>query len=419
MINNIMTVSARLFILPIAIIVTQIGFAADYEEAPVFKASQLLNKNMRTGENFTVNEKVVNHGFMNQYTVETKWGAFTAKSDAQLRLGLHEVTVMGIIEEMLANDEVTKAAEEHGTDTYENAKNLVSDPGEALDGAVEGAKKLFSLGKRAWNDKSATSIQEDSKWESLVGFSGKKREYAAQFKIDPYTTNLLMEEALDKLTWTTHSTKLASGFLVSLIPVVGIAATVSNTSDVLNEVLVLKSPLELREDNIRSLIDVGINQTVIDLFMRNEYFTPTSQTLFVEALASMKSTKGLEALVGIATLSDDVETAILRQRQMQMYASYHNHIKPIEHFLSLGNMAYAVTSEDTTLVVSPMDYLVWTKDVDDVAKSIRQNDKAHNGTFELWIAGKSSKTAASMLKDTGWSLHINAENSLLGNSDKS
>ena len=81
-------------------------------------------------------------------------------------------------------------------------------------------------------------------------------------------------------------------------------------------------------------------------------------------------------------------------------------------------MAYAITSEDTTLVVSPMDYLVWTKDVDDVAKSIRQNDKAHNGTFELWIAGKSSKTAASMLKGMGWSLHINAENSLLGNSDK-
>ena len=65
------------------------------------------------------------------------------------------------------------------------------------------------------------------------------------------------------------------------------------------------------------MIDVGHKTTVIDLFMRNEYFTPTSQTLFVEALASMKSTKGLEALVGIATLSDDVETAILRQRQMQ------------------------------------------------------------------------------------------------------
>ncbi|MGB5709115.1 MAG: hypothetical protein WBM41_20075 [Arenicellales bacterium] len=419
MINNFMKVSARLFIFPIVFIVSQTGFAAEYEEAPVFKASQLLNKNMRAGENFTVNEKVVNHGFMNQYTVETKWGDFTAKSDAQLRLGLHEVSVMGIIEEMLANDEVTKAAGEQGTDTFENAKKLVSNPGEVLDGAVEGTKKLFSLGKRAWNDKSASSTQEDSKWESLVGFSSKKREYAAQFKIDPYTTNPLMEEALDKLTWTTHSTKLASGFLVSLIPVVGVAATVSNTSDVLNEVMVLKSPLELREDNIRSLSDVGINQTVIDLFMRNEYFTPTSQTLFVEALASMKSTKGLEAVIGIATLSDDVETATLRQRQMQMYASYHKHIKPIKHFSSLGDMAYAKTSEDTTLVVSPVDYLFWTKDVDEVAKSIRQNDNDHNGKLELWIAGKFSEATASMLKDMGWSLHINAENSLLGNADKS
>ena len=418
MTQHLFTTNSRLLLVAIAFFVSHPVYAANYETTPTFKASQLLEKKMLAGKNFTIDDKVVNRGFMNQYSVKTKWGIFTAKSDAQLRLGLHEVAVMAVIEEMLANDEVSKAAEEKGTDTYENAKKLVSDPGKALEGAVEGAKKLFSLGKRAWKDKSASSIQEDSKWESLVGFSGQKREYAAQFKIDPYTTNPLMQDALDKLTWTTHSTKLTSGFLISLIPIVGIAATVSNTSDLLNEVLVLKSPLELREGNIKSLNNLGINNTVINLFMQNKFFTPTSQTLFVQALASMKSVEGLEAIIGTATLSENVEIALLRQRQMQMYANYHKHIKPIDQFISLGNLTYAITSKDVKIVVSPMDYLSWTKDVHQAALSMRQNDRFQNGKFELWIAGSSSKTAASMLQDMGWILHINAEKSLLGNTDK-
>ncbi len=409
----------QVFTLLVAFILfSRAGLAAEYEQPPVFNAAELLSESMLKGENFKVNEKVTNEGFMNNYTIETKWGSFNAKSDAQLRLGLHEVAVMATIEEMLANDEVTEAAKEQGTGSYENAKNLLSDPEKILDGAVEGAKKLFSLGKRALNDDSAKSVQEDSTWESLVGFSGKKRKYAAELKVDPYTTNPLMQEALDKLTWTGHSAKLASSFLISLIPVVGLAATVSNTTDLLNEVLVLKSPLELREINIKSLNDLGINQTVIDLFMQNAYFTPTSQTLYVQALAAMGSVKGLENIVGIASVSSDVENTILRQRQMQMYANYHQNITPVTDFLSLGSMVYARTKDGRNLVVAPIDYLTWTKGVHKAADTIKQESEASTQPPVLWLTGKASEKSAALLKELGWELHENAEKTLLGNKDK-
>ena len=59
--------------------------SSDYEEAPEFKASEILTADMLSGENFRVREEVGSDGYWDIYTVETEFGEFTAHGWIDLR----------------------------------------------------------------------------------------------------------------------------------------------------------------------------------------------------------------------------------------------------------------------------------------------------------------------------------------------
>ena len=65
--------------------------AADYEEPPVLKASDLLPADLLKGEHHEIEAQVVNDGFMNHFTIRSDFGTFEAKSLALVEVRVREV----------------------------------------------------------------------------------------------------------------------------------------------------------------------------------------------------------------------------------------------------------------------------------------------------------------------------------------
>ncbi|MDH3691849.1 MAG: hypothetical protein OEU36_20605 [Gammaproteobacteria bacterium] len=51
-----------------------------YEEPPVLTASAILPKELMSGPNFQVEDKVINDGYMNTYRIKSKFATFRAPS---------------------------------------------------------------------------------------------------------------------------------------------------------------------------------------------------------------------------------------------------------------------------------------------------------------------------------------------------
>ena len=64
-------------------ICTHLSWAA-YEEPPVLRAKSILSTELLKGENHAVQDKVINDGLFNHYTVETRFGTFKAASTGDL-----------------------------------------------------------------------------------------------------------------------------------------------------------------------------------------------------------------------------------------------------------------------------------------------------------------------------------------------
>ncbi len=75
--------------------------AADYESStPNLKASRLLAKDTLKGPNHTVQERVVNRGFMNHYRIMSPFGQFAAAGDAMVVKRVYEIAAIAELRRM-------------------------------------------------------------------------------------------------------------------------------------------------------------------------------------------------------------------------------------------------------------------------------------------------------------------------------
>ncbi len=192
---------------------------------------------------------------------------------------------------------------------------------------------------------------------------------------------------------------------------IGLALSVSEGSRLLNDMIAVTPPVDLRMMNRKKMQEMDINSDIIDLFMDNTIFTPRQQTLIVFALEAMKGTKnrGLFLKLAIKTAEEDI--AFFRQRMAQMYAGYHREIGKIESFVPLGKFVAARNVKGTLVFNVPLDHMVWTENtakifdlIDRQADALSKNKEKH-----LWISGTVTPLARKQIIQKGWKLYEKSE----------
>ena len=130
------------------------------------------------------------------------------------------------------------------------------------------------------------------------------------------------------------------------------------------------------------------------------------KTLWRKTLSNAKIS-GRRSLVKFAVLSDDADLAFFRQRQAQMYAAYHQKVAPLQQFVQVGEITAAKTNTDALVLNVPLDHLMWTRDIAEVADALDRwvEAMAAFSSKHLWIAGTLSVQARKQLETRGWHIH--------------
>jgi hypothetical protein len=387
-----------------------------YESLSVLSASKTLPPQLLSGANYRVQEKVMNDGFMNTYTIDSSFGGFKAVSTALLRQRIQEVHAMAAMEKLKGTKEFADSIKASGLSTLSAAKDMVFQPVKTAGEVASGIGVAF---RRAGDSLfgSKRSDAEDSRFKSLIGFSNYKREYAYDLGVDVYSRNEVLQDKLNDIAWTGFAGGLTVSAALAAVPGgAGIAMTAIGTTRLTTQIFRNTAPADLRRMNIEKLNKMGIEPSTIEAFINESTFTPREQTLLVAALDEMMGVRDRERVVQMAALTNNPDMAYFRQRQAEMYAGYHKSVAPIAQFVGLGQLVAARAQNGTLVFNVPLDYLVWTESF---AKLAANTDKFANQLGgikrkELWVTGMVSPRTRAEMQRMDWKVYDRAEPLIVG-----
>ncbi len=374
--------------------------AGPFEQPQVFTASNLLPGNVLAGVNYSVDQHVVNDGFLNIYTINSTYGKIKAVSTARLYKRIHEMNVINKIVNMSKSKEFIGGVAEKGKDVVKGAVNVVLHPIDTITGTVSGVGKIF--GRVSENVTERARSDQESRFKSIIGYSKTKRDYANQLKVDVYSRNALLQAELDSLTTSGYAGNMLASLAISAFT--GPIVTATGTTNLLNKVVKDMAPQDLRIMNREKLAKMGVMDATANAFIKNSSYSPREQTVLVNALFEMKNTRGRDVFVKFATPADHYDVTYFRQLQAEMYADHNRNIAPIKQFIKLGSFTTAVTGNNAVEVCFPMDYLLWTVDMAKAATALTNEINALNWVTKkhMYITGSLSPLARKSLTHLGW-----------------
>ena len=385
-----------------------------YEPATTLSASKILPPDLLSGPNHRVEERIYNDGFLNRYTVLSKFGGFVAVSTPMLRKRIAEINAMVRMEQIQGTKEFAASLKEAGTDTLSGFKNLVTQPVDTVKGAVSGLAVAFRRAGDAITGPKRSDAEE-SRLKDLIGFSKTKREYAHQLGVDVYTDNEKLQDRLNSIAWAGYGGGLTWAAAMSAVPGgAGLAITISGSHRLLNDVFRTTPPVDLRRMNGEKLKAMNVHAEVADVFLNNPVYSPRYQTLLVNALDEMKGVGNRATFVRLAAATTDKDIAAFRERQAEMYAGYHKAVAPLETFLALGEFAAARTAKNEVVFNVPLDHLVWTEAIASLltAADSRVTQLTRPANKQLWVTGTVSARAKKEIENRGWQVQERSEERL-------
>jgi hypothetical protein len=378
-----------------------------YEPSAALSASRILPPELLSGPNHRVQEGVKNDGIVNIYSIDSRFGSFTAVSTAMLRIRIQEINAMDRMDKLKGTKEYGDSLKASGLDTLVAAKNMIFQPVKTTKEAVSGVGLMFRrAGDSLFGAK--RSDAEDSRFKTLIGFSNYKRDYAHQLGVDVYSRNQVLQDRLNEVAWTGFAGGMTVSVAMAAVPGgAGVAMTAISTTRLTTAIFQTTPPQDLRRMNTEKLKAMGIDEHTIDTFISDSVFSPREQTMLVSALDEMKGVAERDRLVQLAALTDKADVAYFRQRQMEMYAGYHRAVSPIERFIGVGPVPAARTVKGALVFNIPVDYVVWTEDV---ARVVTTADNLANqlpgiSEKQIWVTGTLSPRARAAMQRLNWKIY--------------
>lgn len=386
---------------------------ADFEKPGVLKAQSVLEPQFLKGENYTVDEEVQNDGILNHYSVKSSFGDFKAHDTSSLRTLVGEIKAIAAMKKIETDDTAIESLKQSGKNTVTGLKNLVSDPQGTFEGAAAGVSSLFNRAKGTVGKRQVTEA-EDNQMAQLLGFSKSKGKIATRFGVNVYSRNEILQAELDRLAWADYLGGLGVGVATSVVPGVGgVLLTTSGTARLINEAINTTPASELWLQNKNKLLEMGMNEDTIELFLNNPVFSPALQTVMVAALESLKGVDNRELYIKVALQASDPEMARVVTESVVLTAGYHKNIAPLKHLSPMARLVRAEKDDGSIVVILPGDHIIWSEKVADVTRSLVEKRGAKGAGLEAWVSGDFSPMAHDKMKEMGWSVYANSRSRLL------
>jgi hypothetical protein len=396
----------------IALLVTGAGLtlagaatAADYEIPSSRPVSAVIPAELVKGPDHTVLDPVVTDGYMYHYRLTSTHGPFEATGTGALRKLVHEIWAIGELKNISGSEAFVKALGAQALKPVEFAKNVITKPGETLTGVPKGVGRLFSnIGTSVTN---TPDPAQESRTKELAQIGSFKRDYANRFKVDPYSSNPVLQDELNKIAkaaalglWTAS---------IGTMPISGPAGAVLTATSLgqsFNNVVASEPPSRIRTINEDKLAAAGISGDLAKRFLDHETYTPRQDLILVDSLHRLQGVPGRDRYLENALKAQDEVEANFFVNTAQILRGYHETREPITGITMLDALTVAQTRSGVALIPFALDHGVWTANADRLSQHLKANYRVPGfaGKFELWVTGTLSPLAKQELQARGFTV---------------
>ena len=379
------------------------GGAAEYETQANKAVGQAVPAAVAAGPDYTVKDPVVADGYMYRFTVASTYGPFEVTGTGALRKLAHEIWAIGQLKQVTKSEAFLKSLKDQAGKPLVFAKDVITKPVDTLTGIPKGVGRLF--GNVTTSVTTTRNPSQESRTKEVLLVGSFKRDYAARFNVDPYSSNEVLQEELDKIgkaaafgSWTASA---------AMIPISGPASSVitgTSLSKSFNNILATEPPSRIRIINEDKLKQMGITDDLAKRYLDQPVYTPTKALVLVDSLSRLGGASGRDAYLNASLVAADEVEANFFVNVAQILRGYHETQGPITGITMVGALTVAQTKAGTAVIPFPLDYGVWTANADRVSQNMRATYKApgFNGNFELWVTGTLSPAAKQALQARGF-----------------
>lgn len=408
------------------------------ESEPTLAAAELVIPALLAGPGYRVEPQVQVTGYQARFVLHTDWGPLEAESAEMLAIRISEIPAMNAVFTAEITGLVAQSAQNAAMAPVRAIGQVVTHPIDSLIGLPVGAVRFFGesvtkwgrrakrLGdhiddrishdgdpyrdpegpmgatradvdpaERAWWEKPRRELARAVRGE--ISYRRSRLELAQKLGIDPYTSNPILNERLDRLAWMTSTGAFATRQLVS-VATAGFAETLGYTQDV--ERLVLReAPEDLAQRNYDVLSLHCSDEDLLERFVRHRAFTPTLQTAFTEELDALRPRTGCEALLETALMAGSEVEARFVLNALRLVRHYSGEAAIGGHVRSHGATLAYLTQGGEFLLPVPVDLLSWTPQIE--AWFDRALLTGHNNPT-LLVSGRISNEAQRQLTRRNW-----------------
>lgn len=380
--------------------------ASDYEELPELKASEILRPEILSGPHHKVQEPVPTFSGSNHFSIDSDFGVFEAEGNEMLLRRINEINAIAELRDVSRTDQYKSALAKAAVSPLKAAKNVVTDPVNAVTNVPKGLMKFMGRAKesvKGIGKKDESSAAEGSKAQQIIGFSDTKRKVAIKLGVDPYSTNAVLQKELDGISWASFAGGLT--FQVATLPVgggAGAALTVTGLTNKFDETVREKSPADLKIMNRKILLGMGANAADTEAFLNNAAFSPTAETAFTLNLDALDGVANRGAFVRLASKTSSNETdAIFCVQTAALMARLHQGGKPLARIALIGDFPICVAKDGTIIVALQWDYAVWTTGADNFAQRVKTQGK-EKSNYLVALSGVVSPRLRQELESRGF-----------------
>lgn len=369
---------------------------SDFEELPELKASEILKPDILKGPHHTVRESVPTASGMNQFVIDSDYGVFDADGNEMLLRRIKEVYAIDQLKGVSKTDQFKQSLTTAAKGPYNAAKNVIKDPGGSVSNAGKGLMKFMGrVGQTAKHvAKGEAQKPEGKTGQDVIGFTKAKRKIAISMGIDPYSSNSVLQKALDDVAWASWAGGFA--FTAATFPIsgpAGAALTATNMSSTIGNLLNKKSPAELKAINRSGLRAMGASAGDTERLLDNQAFSPTQQTIFVQNLKTLEDVANRGAFVRIAAekSSSEADAAFCVQTAALMGQLHHGE-HPLARIAMMEDFPVCVGKDGTVIAALQWDYAAWTPRAAAFGDELKKlaNETGQNEHILVAISGQMS-----------------------------
>ena len=367
-----------------------------FEGPQVVDAALDLPASLLAGDRHRVENEVLADGYSNNYTIRSDFGDFKVVGAELLRARIQEVAALATLAEIKKTDAFAKGAINAAKSPLKATRKLLLEPVETISNIPRGIYRYASrLGEMATSE---PSRQEQGRIKELMGFAALKRKIAHALKVDVYSSNAVLQDELDEVTWTGFAGATSFSLLFAMVPVPAVLSlqmqSVKYTQRA-NSFLRDNAPADLRILNREALINAGLDKGVVEAFLDNRWLSPTHQTRIAMAVAALDGAAGRDILLRGAMGARSENHSLRFQQLAEMAMVYHQRVVPVSALDVIIDTPALVTARRALVVMLPADRLLWTRWLAERADAaaLYQNGPATLDSREFWVAGTVSPRA--------------------------